>query len=102
MRSPAVLAALISCARLFSQPVAPCSTPPLVVTHATLWTATGSERDTEILVVDGRVSAVGRSGKIKRPRGATVIDARNDTLLPGLIDAHAHFFESGGPWPEDF
>jgi len=30
------------------------------------------------------------------PRGATVIDATGRWVIPGLIDAHIHFFQSGG------
>jgi imidazolonepropionase-like amidohydrolase len=41
-----------------------------------------------ILVQDGRIREVGASVAI--PAGATVIDLSNQTVLPGLVDAHNH------------
>jgi imidazolonepropionase-like amidohydrolase len=43
-----------------------------------------------VLIADGKVAAVGASGSIKAPAGATVIDGRGKTLLPGLWDSHQH------------
>lgn len=62
----------------------------LVVTHARLWTPEGVRADQEIIASEGRIRAVGASGSLARPAGARVIDANGDTVLPGLIDAHAH------------
>jgi imidazolonepropionase-like amidohydrolase len=43
------------------------------------------------VVIDGdRISGVGPDVPV--PAGATVIDGRGKTLLPGLIDAHAHVY----------
>jgi imidazolonepropionase-like amidohydrolase len=42
-----------------------------------------------VLVEDGRVAAVANAGD-GVPDGATVIELAGRTLLPGLIDAHAH------------
>jgi len=44
----------------------------------------------EVLVQDDRIAEVGTS--VKRPAGADVIDLGDQTLLPGLIDAHIHLF----------
>lgn len=76
-----------------------CDRSPLVVTRARLWTDAGVQSDREVLIVSGRVAAVARAGSIKRPKGTRVIDANGDTLLPGLIDSHAHFFELPRPAP---
>jgi predicted amidohydrolase YtcJ len=44
----------------------------------------------------GRVLATGRAADLRaRYVGATVIDGRGRTLLPGLIDAHGHVFDLG-------
>lgn len=43
-----------------------------------------------VLVEDGRIAAVGRRGELTAPPGATVIDRGEETLIPGLIDAHTH------------
>ena len=44
-----------------------------------------------LLVVDGRIKAVGRQGELPSPSGArTVALPPGLTLLPGLIDVHVH------------
>ena len=43
-----------------------------------------------VLVRAGRIAALGPEGTIEIPRGVKVIDARGATLMPGLIDMHAH------------
>jgi imidazolonepropionase-like amidohydrolase len=47
-----------------------------------------------VLVRDGRIAAVGRNVRV--PRGARIVDGRGKFLIPGLIDGHVHFFQSGG------
>ena len=55
-----------------------------------------------IVVVDGnRIAAVARRGDLQPPPGAEVIDAADHTIMPGLVDVHAHaghFY--GGALPE--
>lgn len=46
--------------------------------------------DSVVLVRDGRVEAVGRSGELPVPADAEVIDATGRTVMPGLIEGHAH------------
>lgn len=48
-----------------------------------------------VLIADGKVAAVGAAGALKAPAGATIVDGRGKTLLPGLWDAHQHV---GGDW----
>ena len=43
-----------------------------------------------VLVEDNRIVAVDRAGRIGQPDGATSIDARGGTIMPGLIDTHVH------------
>jgi imidazolonepropionase-like amidohydrolase len=45
--------------------------------------------DVDILVENGKITRVGP--RIAVPAGATQIDLRGRTVLPGLIDAHVHF-----------
>jgi imidazolonepropionase-like amidohydrolase/glyoxylase-like metal-dependent hydrolase (beta-lactamase superfamily II) len=45
-----------------------------------------------VLVRDGRIVALGPSGKVRMPRGARTIDGRGKYLVPGLADMHAHLF----------
>lgn len=44
-----------------------------------------------VLVMRGkRIEAVGKAEDIQIPEGATIIDASNETIMPGLIDTHGH------------
>lgn len=59
----------------------------LVVQGGTLWSdGLGFVEGASILVRGGRIEAVGPSVRV--PPGATVVDARNGFIMPGLIDAH--------------
>ncbi len=44
----------------------------------------------EVLIGGDRIRAVGTA--VDHPRGAQVIDLGDQTLMPGLIDAHVHLF----------
>src|SRR5439155_26350148 len=46
--------------------------------------------DALLLIKNGRLTAVARVNEIKVPRGAVVIDPAGKTIIPALIDAHAH------------
>jgi enamidase len=43
-----------------------------------------------VVVVDGRIAAIGREGDLDMSGASTTIDARGTTLAPGLIDSHVH------------
>lgn len=43
-----------------------------------------------VIIQDNRIVEVGKAGQVKIPSGATVIDTKGKTIIPGLIDAHAH------------
>lgn len=43
-----------------------------------------------VLVEGGKIAAVGPAAAVHPPAGAAVIDCGDQTLLPGLIDAHSH------------
>ena len=47
--------------------------------------------DDGVIVVTGdRIVAVGRRGEVQVPSGAKTIDVSGKTIIPGLVDAHAH------------
>ena len=45
---------------------------------------------------DGRISYVGPDDGAPDPSGAEVVDASGATIVPGLVDCHAHFTGLGG------
>src|SRR5471032_868337 len=45
-----------------------------------------------ILVEDGRVLIIGPNLQVPIPTDAEVIDLTQYSVLPGLVDAHNHFF----------
>ncbi len=46
--------------------------------------------DGVVLTEGNRITAVGARGEVEIPSGATVVDVTGRTVIPGLIDAHAH------------
>ncbi|HTE59932.1 MAG TPA: amidohydrolase family protein [Solirubrobacteraceae bacterium] len=81
-------------------PRLPCllSAPPaaegrLWLTNATLFDGTGAPAHdaAAVLVEHGRIARVGRAGD-PVPDGASEVDLDGRTLMPGLIDAHAHAY----------
>jgi imidazolonepropionase-like amidohydrolase len=76
----------------------PADQPPqkaLVITHVTVIDATGAAaRPDSTIVINGqRISAVGRTGDVKVPADARVVDGTGKFLIPGLWDMHVHWSE---------
>jgi imidazolonepropionase-like amidohydrolase len=53
------------------------------------------EPDQTVIIAGDRIVAVGPSRTTRIPRGAARIEARGKWIVPGLVDAHVHFFQSG-------
>src|SRR6476620_10079325 len=51
--------------------------------------------DATVVIRGDRIVAVGPSATTKVPDGAQTIDGKNRWLIPGMIDGHVHFFQSG-------
>lgn len=47
-------------------------------------------RDVTILVRGNRIAAVGPTSEVRVPRGATVIELGEHTVMPGFLDMHTH------------
>jgi imidazolonepropionase-like amidohydrolase/Tol biopolymer transport system component len=61
----------------------------------------GGVIDDGVIIVDGnRISAVGPAGEVAIPEGAVTVDVSGKTIVPGLIDAHAHGGAGVGMIPE--
>jgi imidazolonepropionase-like amidohydrolase len=69
----------------------------VVIQGATLITGTGGPaiRNSAIVIESGRISNIGPRNDVRVPSGAMVVDARGKWVIPGLIDAHVHFSQSG-------
>jgi len=65
---------------------------PLVLTNVTVIDVTGapSKSDMTVIVEGNRIAAVGKSGRVRIPKGAQVVDASGKFLIPGLWDMHTH------------
>ena len=50
----------------------------------------GTLTDQTVIVRSGRIAAVGATGAMTTPPGATVIDGRGKFLMPGLAEMHGH------------
>jgi len=53
------------------------------------------ETGRSLVIVGGRVTAVGPAGSVAIPAGATVVDGRGGFVIPGLWDMHVHATNPG-------
>ena len=69
----------------------------LIINGGTLIDGTGGPpvADAAVVVIGDRIADAGPSSKIIVPKNKKTIDARGKWIIPGLIDAHVHFFQSG-------
>jgi imidazolonepropionase-like amidohydrolase len=66
----------------------------LLVKNATVLTITnGTLEETDILVENGKIAAIGKG--LTAPRGVDTIDATGRFVMPGIVDAHSHIAASG-------
>jgi imidazolonepropionase-like amidohydrolase len=70
-------------------PVAP---PSIAIVGATLWDGTGRGPvpNAVTLVRGDRILCAGSAGECLVPKGARVVEAKGQYLIPGLIDSHVH------------
>jgi imidazolonepropionase-like amidohydrolase len=74
---------------LYPSTYSPASATPTLLRNATVLTGTGSRLEhADVLLLDGKVSAVGTS--LAAPANALVVDATGRWVTPGLIDIHSH------------
>ena len=57
--------------------------------------ANGRDETADVLLVDGRVAAVGSDAQGQAPEGVSEVDVTGKIVCPGLIDIHVHFREPG-------
>jgi imidazolonepropionase-like amidohydrolase len=66
--------------------------PQLVLTHVNVIdsTANALRPDQSVVIINGRIAAVGPSARIKLPKDARIVDGQGKFLVPGLWDMHVH------------
>ena len=69
----------------------------LIVTNANIYTVDNDFKNVQAFAVkDGKFIAVGTTDEIsKKYKAQQQIDAEGKTIVPGLIDAHCHFYRMG-------
>jgi len=101
-RAAAVVAGALALGTLVAAAVAPPARVPngFAIVGATVLDGTGGPaRPDAVVVVDGeRVKAVGSRAEVPLAKGLRIVDGRGRWVMPGLIDAHVHFFQSGGAY----
>jgi imidazolonepropionase-like amidohydrolase len=65
------------------------------VVHPERKAAEAREFDRTILIERDRILAIGPSQSTAIPPNARIIDGKGRWVIPGLIDSHVHFFQSG-------
>src|SRR4029450_12978721 len=52
-----------------------------------------------LVIENGRITAVGTQSAVALPQGATLIDAAGKTIMPAMINVHAHMgYEAYSSW----
>ncbi|HYL20133.1 MAG TPA: amidohydrolase family protein [Gemmatimonadales bacterium] len=71
--------------------------PAMAIVGATLVDGTGAApvRDAVVVMRDGRIACAGPRSSCPVPADADTVSARNKWIIPGLIDTHVHFSQTG-------
>src|SRR5437763_15255091 len=65
------------------------------VIHPELGLPRAVARDSTVIIDGNSITRVGPAKSTPVPKGARVIDGKGKWVVPGLVDAHVHFFQSG-------
>src|SRR5467141_4048062 len=82
---------------------APCQAAETPITAIVGATVIHPDRDlpsavaanSTVIIAGRRIESIGPAGSTAVPAGATRIDGHGKWVVPGLIDSHVHFFQSG-------
>jgi imidazolonepropionase-like amidohydrolase len=90
------LLCIVGAESLVAQPAA--STGPTALVGPTAINPADSTviDDATILIEGDRIAQVGPSSEVTVPEDATVREMDDKYVIPGLVDGHVHFFQSGG------
>ena len=77
--------------------------PVVALTHVRVIDGTGAapRTDQTLVIVDGKIAAMGDAATTKIPAGAKVLDLTGRTVIPGLVGMHDHMYypSPGGALP---
>ena len=64
----------------------------IAFTNATIITMKGDEvlKEATIVIFENKIESIGKTAEIKIPADAVIVDAKGKTIMPGLVDVHAH------------
>ena len=60
--------------------------------------AAAVEEMATLVIAGDKIQLAGAGITLELPQGAKVIDGRGKWVVPGLVDSHVHFFQSGNPY----
>src|SRR5688572_23021233 len=68
--------------------------PVVALTNVTIidGTGRGAVPNQTIVIRDGRIAEVGRTGSVRVPAEARTMDLPGHTVIPGLVGMHDHLF----------
>lgn len=74
----------------------------LAIRGARIITMKGDEviENGTIIIKNGRILNIGKTGKVSIPQAATIWDAKGKTIIPGFIDLHLHMRVSPDIFPQ--
>jgi len=98
-----MMSRLLACAAALCLPAAIAGAAPAPVTvingativHPSRTGASALEPGATIVIAGDRIQLAGAGITLELPQGAKIIDARGKWVIPGLVDSHVHFFQSG-------
>ena len=99
----AFLSAALFCAAAYRGHAQP-SQPDLIFTNGKIVTVDDRFNIAQAIAIKGeRIIAVGRDADIRKRAGkeTRVIDLKGRTVIPGLIDNHAHFIRAAEHWHQE-
>ena len=74
----------------------------IILQGATIIDGTGKPpiQNGVIIIKGNRISQVGKFGELDFPKGAEIRNLNGKWVIPGFIDLHIHFWESGRTWAQ--
>ena len=95
-----VVRTLLLAVAMFASFVCAAADEPIAIVGATLIhpereLPAAIARDQTVLITGNRIQRIGPTRSTPVPKGARRIDAKGKWVVPGLVDGHVHFFQSG-------